>query len=177
MKLSTFNFKLSTIIALCALMLVSCHKKPAEQEGKAGEPQEVVAAENMYIDFIAVTPEGGEIALSDLVGKTDFVLVDFWASWCGPCRRLIPVLKEIYMGQPEGRLQIFSCSVDRDPEAWRIALHEEQMPWPQARQDEDHNCSDLYNVQFIPHTVLIDKEGHIVGVNLEEPEIEEILFK
>lgn len=163
------------IILAAALMIVGCHKKPAEQEKPTANSQELTA-ENMYIDFTAVTPEGSELSLSDLVGKTDYVLVDFWASWCGPCRRLIPVLKDIYSRQPEGRLQIFSCSVDRDAAAWRLALEEEQMSWPQARQDEDHNCSDLYNVQFIPHTVLIDREGHIVGVNLEEPEIEEILL-
>jgi len=51
------------------------------------------------------------------------------------------------------------------------------MPWPQIREDEDHMCSDKYNVQYIPHTVLIDKEGKIIGVNLEEPQIQEILFK
>jgi thiol-disulfide isomerase/thioredoxin len=163
------------IILAAALMVIGCHRKPAQQEKPTANSQELTA-ENMYIDFTAVTPEGEEMSLSDLVGKTDFVLVDFWASWCGPCRRLIPVLKEIYMGQPEGRLQILSCSIDRDDIAWRSALGEELMPWPQVRQDEDHNCSDLYDVQFIPHTVLINREGRIVGVNLEEPEIEEILF-
>jgi hypothetical protein len=50
------------------------------------------------------------------------------------------------------------------------------MPWPQAREDDEHECSDKYGVQYIPHTVLIDRKGHIVGVNLEEPEIEAILF-
>ena len=164
------------IVLAAAMTLTACHKKPAAQEGESGEPQEVVAQEGMYIDFTALTPSGEELSLSELVGKTDYVLVDFWASWCGPCRRLIPVLKEIYMGQPAGRLQILSCSLDRDDIAWRSALGEELMPWPQVRQDEDHNCSDLYEVQFTPHTVLIDKEGKIVGINLEEPEIEQILF-
>jgi len=149
------------------LTLVSCGKKPAEQKAQD---------ENMYIDFTALTPDGTELSLSDLVGKTDFVLVDFWASWCGPCRRFVPVLKEIYAGLPEGKLQIISCSVDQDIMAWQVALSEEQMPWPQVREDEAHMCSDKYGVQFIPHTVLIDKEGHIVGVNLEEPEIEEVLL-
>ena len=60
--------------------------------------------------------------------------------------------------------------------AWRVALQEEQMPWPQMREDADHMCSDKYHVQFIPHTVLIDRTGHIVGVNLEEPDLEEILL-
>lgn len=129
-----------------------------------------------YLDFTAVTPEGKELALSQLVGQTDYVLIDFWASWCGPCRRLIPVLKEIYGRMPNGRLQILSCSVDKDEEDWRKALTEEQMPWLQTREDAEHECSDLYGVQYIPYTVLIDKEGHIVGVNLEEPELENILL-
>ena len=156
------------ILLAAVLTFVSCGKKPAEQKAPADE--------NAYIDFTALTPAGQELSLSDLVGKTDYVLVDFWASWCGPCRRLIPVLKEIYASQPEGRLQIISCSVDQDKAAWLQALDEEQMPWVQVRQDEQHECADLYHVQFIPHTILIDRDGSIVGINLEEPDLEEILL-
>ena len=120
--------------------------------------------------------KGKAVTTASLVdGKTPFA-VTFWASWCRPCRQLIPVLKEIYAGQPEGRLQIFSCSVDQDAMAWRVALQEEKMPWPQAREDADHKGSDKYGVQYIPYTILIDREGHIVGVNLEEPELEAILL-
>ena len=158
------------------LIVAGCTKKPVQEEQGQEPQQEQVADENAYIDIKALTPEGTELALSELVGKTDYVLVDFWASWCGPCRRFVPVLKEIYASQPEGRLQILSCSVDQDAMAWRVALQEEQMPWPQMREDAEHVCSDKYGVQFIPHTVLIDREGQIVGVNLEEPQIEEILL-
>ena len=171
------------ILMAATLTLVACHKKAAEEQTPAADTAVVEVPQvqtpvvgGPFIDFTAVTPEGNELSLSELVGKTDFVLVDFWASWCGPCRRLIPVLKEIYNSQPAGRLQIFSCSVDREEAAWRVALKEEQMPWAQARQDEAHECADLYNVEFIPHTVLIDREGKILGINLEEPEIEEILL-
>lgn len=171
-------------IIAAALLIVSCGKKPAEQTAEGQEqPQEetvvenqVPQADNLFIDITGVTHEDVELSLSDLVGETDYVLVDFWASWCGPCRRFVPVLKEIYASQPKGHLQILSCSVDQDMMAWRVALNEEQMPWPQIREDENHPCADKYNVQFIPHTVLIDKEGKIVGVNLEEPELEEILL-
>ena len=130
-----------------------------------------------YIDFTALTPEGDELSLSQLVGNTDYVLVDFWASWCGPCRRLIPALKEMYaLNKGAKRLQILSCSVDQDEAAWRKALNEEHMPWPQVHEDEAHKCSEWYGVQFIPHTVLIDREGKIAGVNLEEADIEAIVF-
>ena len=160
-----------------ALFIVSCAKKPAEQqEQPVEEPVAEVIDSTLYIDITGLTPNGEELSLSDLVGQTDYVLIDFWASWCNPCRRFVPVLKEIYASQPAGHLQILSCSVDQDIMAWQVALNEEQMPWPQMREDADHLCSDKYHVQFIPHTVLIDRTGHIVGVNLEEPEIEQILF-
>lgn len=172
---------------LCTLSLgtlVGCGKQSKNAETKTDT---VVVVEEVLVqtgntegayftDFTGVTPEGEELSLSDLVGQTDFVLVDFWASWCGPCRRFIPVLKEIYSSMPQGRLQIISCSVDQEEAAWRSALSEEQMPWPQIHEDANHNCADLYNVQFIPHTVLIDQEGKIVAVNPEEPELEEFLL-
>ena len=136
------------------------------------------SAGNPYTDFLSLTPEGDELALSELVGRTDFVLVDFWASWCRPCRQLLPVLKEIYASQPKGRLQILGCSVDRDEAAWRKALEEEQMAWPQIRDGREGNysCADKYAVMFIPTTILINRDGIIVARNPSEPELEEILL-
>ena len=164
------------ILLAVMLMFIGCAKKQAQQEQSQEQTQEQVVDNNMYIDITGVTPDGQELSLSDLVGQTDYVLLDFWASWCGPCRRFVPVLKEIYVSQPEGHLQILSCSVDQDKMAWLAAVSEEQMPWPQMREDEEHECSDKYGVQFIPHTVLIDREGHIVAVNPEEPDLEIILL-
>ena len=135
------------------------------------------SAGNPYTDFTALTPEGEELSLSELVGKTDYVLVDFWASWCGPCRRLIPVLKDVYASQPKGRLQILSCSCDRDVDAWRKALEEEQMPWPQIHENEQYICNDKYGVVGIPTTILIDKEGMIIARNPDEAELEAILWE
>ena len=167
------------IIMAAALMAVGCAKKPAgeEQQTVATDTVAVEApAENRYLDITGVTPEGKELSLSDVVGKTDFVLLDFWASWCGPCRRFIPVLKEIHAGMPEGRLQILSCSVDQDKREWLKALEEEQMPWLQMREDEAHPCADKYKLQFIPYTVLIDRKGQIVALDPDEADIETILW-
>ena len=164
------------IFFTAALMIVGCVKKPAQETPKSEPTTQEPQVEGLFTDITGVTLAGEELSLSDLVGKTDYLLLDFWASWCGPCRRFIPVLKEMYISQPEGHFQILSCSVDQDGMAWQIALNEEQMPWPQMREDAEHPCSDKYGVQFIPHTVLIDREGKIIGVNLEEPEIEAILF-
>jgi len=139
--------------------------------------EQTTSTGRVFTDIRALQPNGEELALSELVGQTDFVLLDFWASWCGPCRRLIPVLKEIYAGQPKGRFQILSCSVDRDEAKWRKALEEEQMAWPQIREVEgEYECSDLYGVRAIPTTILIDRNGQIIARNPDESELEAILF-
>lgn len=129
-----------------------------------------------YIDFRLAQPDGNLLSLSELVGQTEYVLVDFWASWCRPCRQLLPVLKEIYLSQPEGNLQILGVSVDRDESAWLKALEQEQLPWRQVRDTVAENSpSDQYGVMYIPTTLLIDKAGTIIARNPSEEEIVSIL--
>ena len=167
------------IVLAVALTMVSCYKKPAAPDNEQQEQttnDERQTTNDQYINITGVTLEGTELSLSDLVGQSDYVLLDFWATWCGPCRRLMPVLYDLYYRFGGDRFEILSCSVDRDEAAWREFLFETRYPWQQMREDENHPCSDKYGVQFIPHTVLIDKDGKIVGINLEEPELEEILL-
>ena len=178
-KSSIINHKSSIIIALCALMLVACHKKPAAPENEQQQEQAAPVQEadpNMYIDITGMTSDGQELSLSELVGQSDYVLLDFWATWCNPCRQLMPVLYDLYYRFGGDRFEILSCSVDRDEAAWRDFLFETRYPWQQIREDDAHPCADKYGVQYIPYTVLIDKTGHIVAINPEEPELEEILL-
>lgn len=131
-----------------------------------------------YIDIAALKADGTPVKLSEVIGTSDYVLVDFWASWCRPCRQLLPVLKELYTSyHPSGKLEILGVSVDREEDKWLKALEEEQLPWTQIRdqREEPYNPGDIYGITAIPTTFLIDRDGKIVMRNPDEAEIEAIL--
>ena len=131
-----------------------------------------------YTDIAALKADGTPVKLSEVVGTADYVLVDFWASWCRPCRQLLPVLKELYTSyHSSGKLEILGISLDRDEAEWLKALDEEQLPWTQIRdqREEPYNPGDVYGITAIPTTFLINREGKIVLRNPDEAEIEAIL--
>lgn len=129
-----------------------------------------------YTDIVAYTRQGEEVAVSQFVGQTEYVLIDFWASWCGPCRRLIPGLKNVYAAHSD-KLQIISISCDRDSTAWVETADKLEIPWVSllVNRDEEVTPLDVYGVMAIPTTILIDKDGMIVGRNIDEEELEAML--
>ena len=127
--------------------------------------------------FSLAQRDGQVLSLADLRGKV--VLVDFWASWCGPCRELFPWLKEFYEKYHDKGVEILGVSVDKDVKAWEKALDAEKLPWLHVRDEKlpggKHTASDLYDVTGIPHLVLIDREGKIVKCGYLEYELEELV--
>ncbi|MBL7932194.1 MAG: AhpC/TSA family protein, partial [Bacteroidia bacterium] len=109
------------------------------------------------------SPEGQEIALSSLKGKV--VLVDFWASWCGPCRKEMPNVVKAYAKFKNKGFEIFGVSLDSDKDRWVEAIAKDGITWPQVSdlQKWGSEVVRLYNIQGIPYTVLLDKEGKIVA--------------
>jgi len=137
-----------------------------------------VAVGKMYTDFKLPGLNGDVIALSDLVGKTDFVLVDFWASWCGPCMQFLPELQKFYAKYKGTKLEILGVSLDDNKDAWKGTVAVHKISWKLVSDLKGWKCegSRAYAVNSIPSTVLIDKTGKIVGKNLSIPEMEKLLL-
>jgi len=141
------------------------------------ETRQRLAPGRMAPVFSLAQRDGQVLSLADLRGKV--VLVDFWASWCGPCRELFPWLKEFYKKYHDKGVEILGVSVDKDVKAWEKALDAEKLPWLHVRDEKlpggKHTASDLYDVTGIPHLVLIDREGKIVKCGYLEYELEELV--
>jgi thiol-disulfide isomerase/thioredoxin len=127
-------------------------------------------------------PDGVEMKLSSLRGQ--YVLIDFWASWCMPCRRENPNVVRLYNKYKNKGFTIFSVSLDKDAEAWKEAIEKDGLVWPNHVSDLlqwNSPLPQLYGFSGIPHTVLVNPEGNIIGVGLRgaslEQKLEEIFSK
>ena len=99
-----------------------------------------------------------------LVERKKYLLIDFWASWCNPCRKEIPNLKKLYAQYSEKGFEIVSISIDKKKEEWEKALKEEQLAWPNFL--DETGVASLYKVRLVPTTYLIDSEGVMIGENI-----------
>jgi len=123
-------------------------------------------------DFTQLTPEGETLNLSDLRGK--YVLIDFWASWCGPCRRENPNVVRMYNAYKDKGFEILGVSLDRDKTRWLDAIEKDQLTWRHVSDLKgwSNAVARQYNIRSIPRTVLIDPEGRIIAKNLRGASLE-----
>jgi len=141
------------------------------------DTEKKVAVGKQFIDFKLPGINGDSIALSGLVGKTNFVLIDFWASWCGPCMQFLPELQAFYAKHKGTDLEILGVSLDDNKEAWISTVKVHNITWKLVSDLKGWKCkgSRVYAVNSIPNTVLIDRSGKIVGRNLSIPDMEKLL--
>ena len=122
-------------------------------------------------DFTLPDTNGVPVSLSSLRGKV--VVVDFWASWCRPCRQENPNMVRLYQDFHDKGLEILGVSLDGDRTSWMNAIHNDGLYWTQVSDLKRWQCAaaQQYNVQGIPHTVLLDREGKIVAKGLRGAEL------
>lgn len=179
--------RINTFLLLLAVAILAfgfIKKTDGEQTGNAvGTNIGNLAPELKYPN-----PEGKQIALSSLKGK--IVLIDFWASWCGPCRMENPYVVAAYNKYKDKKFKgakgftIYGVSLDQNPEAWRKGIQKDQLIWPDHVSDLKgwySEAAQKYGVSSIPTNFLIDGNGVIVakalrGANLEA-ELEKLIAK
>ena len=124
-----------------------------------------------FPDFTGEDLQGKQIRLSDCVKGKEYVLLDFWASWCKPCCEEMPSLKKLYRDYRAKGLEIVGISIDEDKKAWQQKVGDLGMNWIQLR-DASREAVKKYVIGPIPHTVLIDPSGKIIAKDLRGQELE-----
>lgn len=128
-------------------------------------------------DFVMNTPDGNPVSLASFRGKV--TLIDFWASWCGPCRRENPYVAKLYEKYKDHGFEILGVSLDNNKERWMKAIEQDALPWTHVSDLKKWKSEPLsvFGVRSIPHTILLDREGNIIAQKLRSHGLEQELLK
>jgi thiol-disulfide isomerase/thioredoxin len=128
----------------------------------------LTATGTSYQEIVAASPAGKEVKLSDYAGKGKYVLLDFWASWCPPCRSEMPLLVELYNKYKDKNFEIVGYSLDANADEWKKGIKDLHITWPQFSDCLKWKSLpvQVYDIHGIPNTVLIDPQGIIIAKGL-----------
>jgi peroxiredoxin len=135
----------------------------------------LVAIGQIAPDFTMNDAAGNPVKLSDIYSKNEYTLIDFWASWCGPCRRENPNVVVVFNSYKTKGFGVFGVSLDADKAKWEKAIADDQLTWPHVSDLKGwkNEAAALYSVNSIPANLLVDKTGKIIGRNLREEKLRE----
>ena len=168
------------MLAAGLLLTTSCNQKTKVTDSKqkikvfdseTNEEIDLAAATGInskFVDLGLPGPQGQTVWVGDYVGQNQLVLIDFWASWCGPCIRELPNVVKAYERFHDKGLEIVGVSLDKDKASWLAAIEQTGQKWPQMSDLKGWECAgaQIYGIQSIPANVLIDDHGKIVARDL-----------
>ena len=172
--------KVFLMLAAGLLLTTSCNQKVKVTDSKqkikvfdseTNEEIDMAAATGInskFVDLGLPGPQGQTVWVGDYVGQNKLVLIDFWASWCGPCIRELPNVVKAYERFHDKGLEIVGVSLDKDKASWLAAIEQTGQKWPQMSDLKgwDIEGAALYGIQSIPANVLINEQGEIVARDL-----------
>lgn len=128
-------------------------------------------------DFTLEDVDGNPVKFSEVYPKNKITMIDFWASWCSPCRRFNPTLTKIYAKYKDKGFGILGVSLDREKEPWLKAIEDDKLVWQHVSDIKGWECAaaQLYNIHAIPNNYLVDSEGKILAGNDHELDLEKFL--
>ena len=167
---------LLTLALAATVGLTGCCKKKACNNASQQQPApvaETTADDPSVISFTMAGMDGNMVDVKQVFAKSRITIVDFWASWCGPCRNEMPVLVELYSQYHDKGLGILGVSLDEDRQQWADATKQLGITWPQVSdlQGWDNAAAVKYEVKGIPFTVIVDNEGKILKAGLRGDEL------
>lgn len=182
------------IICSVCLSVCSCKKSSSHSDvsGSQSEQQSAVKVEGSQTDdapeavyktkmpdFELPDRAGNTVSLLADIGKNKFTIIDFWASWCGPCMREVTFLKEAYRRYKDRGVDIVSVSLDTDGDRWRSAIVDWEMPWKHVSDLQGWKTAPVVKlgIEGIPFIVVVDSEGYVVESGLRGMELIDFLEK
>ena len=183
--------KVFLMLAAGLLLTTSCNQKVKVTDSKqkikvfdseTNEEIDMAAATGInskFVDLGLPGPQGQTVWVGDYVGQNKLVLIDFWASWCGPCIRELPNVVKAYERFHDKGLEIVGVSLDKDKASWLAAIEQTGQKWPQMSDLKGWDCEGalFYGIQSIPANVLIDEHGKIIARDLRGEELINTLAK
>ena len=150
-----------------------------KQIEQAAAQLKAVRVGNKVADFTQNDPQGNPVKFSDVYSKNKLTMVDFWASWCGPCRAFNPTLMKIYEKYHDMGFEVLGVSYDSNKDAWVKCIETEKLPWPQVSDLKGwvNATSDMFYIKGIPQNLFVDQNGTIVGYRVNRNEIEAFIEK
>lgn len=174
-----------TAMAFAAIIIAGCKQKkqtvPADTTtdtiivSDSTEVEDSVV--NKFTDFTMNDTEGNPVNIMDEIAKNNVTVIDFWASWCGPCRQEMPTLVKLYAEEKTNGLGIVGISLDNDLSNWKSAIEKDNITWIQLSdlQGWENAAARMYNVNAIPHTIIVNREGNIVAEGLRGEELTDFI--
>lgn len=159
-------------ILVMAVMLMNTACQPSKNRQHTAEPATDKSAETerneLIISFTQPDMSGRNISVTDEFAKHKITIIDFWASWCGPCRQEMPHLVTTYNKYKDKGLGIIGVSLDEDKAQWIDAVNSMNMTWLQLSdlQGWHNSVAKMYGIQAIPFTIVVDDKGKVIAAGL-----------